>query len=416
MEGLGRTAGARTPARRSWLIAIAGCTAAAAWPSLTRARCDTQGADLTLLPQTTGRVLRVSTGDPLLSLAATARAARDGDTIEIDPGDYRGDVAVWPQSDLLIRAAGDRPRLIADGRSAEDKAIFVIKGRRVRVEGLEFHGARVRDRNGAGIRQENGPLTVHDCVFTDNENGILSGNIPTMELAISNSTFLDNGNAAGSAHNLYVGAMASLHVVGCWFGRSRVGHLLKSRARVSTVRYSRLTGEDGTGSYELEFAEGGEAIVLGNLIQQGSASENQTIVSYGAEGYRWPENTLTMAFNTIINDRPKGSTFVRVSKGATHATLAHNLLVGPGSLAIDAPLTALDNVEAGRKEFANADAFDYRLRARSKLVGRAGFRGAGDASVGLPMREYAHEASSCALEGMTALTPLSPGAFQRLAL
>ena len=203
--------------------------------------------------------------------------------------------------------------------------------------------------------------------------------------------------------------------IACWFGRSRVGHLLKSRARVNVVRYSRLTGEDGSGSYELEFAEGGEAIVLGNLIQQGPSSQNQTIVSYGVEGYRWPDNTLTMAFNTIVNDRAKGSTFVRVSKGATHATLVNNLLVGRGSLAIDAPLTSMGNVEAARKEFANPDALDYRLRAASILVGRAGFRGAGDLSVRLPTREYTHEASCCALEGLTSLTPLSPGAFQRLA-
>jgi len=415
VERLGSIAGGRMPSRRRWLAAMAGCTAAAAWPALARARCEASATEVVLAPQTSGRVLRVEPGDPLLSLAATARAARDGDTIEVAAGDYRGDVAAWPQSDLLIRGAGGRPRLIADGRSAEDKAIFVIKGQRVRVEGLEFRGVRVRDRNGAGIRQESGPLTVHDCVFADNENGILSGNIPTMELAISNSIFLDNGNDAGSAHNLYAGAMERLHVEGCWFGRSRVGHLLKSRARVNVVRYSRLAGENGTGSYELEFAEGGEAIVLGNLIQQGPASENQTVVSYGVEGYRWPNNTLTMAFNTIVNDRIKGGTFVRVSKGAAHVTLAHNLLVGRGSLAIDAPLTSIDNVEAMRRDFANADDLDYRLRAASKLVGRAGFHGASDASVGLPAREYMHEASSCALEGMTSLTPLSPGAFQRLA-
>lgn len=415
MEGLGSLADRRMPGRRRWLAAMTGCTVAAAWPVIARVRCDAQPPDPILLPQTTGRVLRVSPGDPLLSLAATARAARDGDTIEVEPGDYRGDVAVWLQNDLLIRAVGDRPRLIADGHSAEGKAIFVIKGQRVRVEGLEFRGTRVRDRNGAGIRQESGPLTVHDCVFADNENGILSGNIPTMELAISNSRFLDNGNDAGSAHSLYAGAMASLHVEGCWFGRSRVGHLLKSRARMNTVRYNRLTGEDGTGSYELEFAEGGEALVLGNLIQQGPVSENQTIVSYGAEGYRWPANTLTMAFNTIINDGAKDSSFVRVSNGAAHATLAHNLLVGRGSLVINAPLTSVGNVETVRKEFANPDSFDYRLRAASALAGRAGFRGAGDTTFGLPTREYMHEASSCALQGMTPLTPLSPGAFQRLA-
>ena len=133
--------------------------------------------DPVLVPQPTGRVLRVTPGRAALSLAATARAARDGDTIEVEPGDYIGDVSAWPQSDLTIRGIGARPRLIADGKSAEGKGIMVIKGKRVRIENLEFRGARVRDRNGAGIRLENGPLTVSSCVFADNENGILAGNL-----------------------------------------------------------------------------------------------------------------------------------------------------------------------------------------------------------------------------------------------
>lgn len=359
--------------------------------------------------------MRISPGDPLLSFAATARAARDGDTIEVESGDYPGDVAAWPQSDLTIRGVGGRPRLLAEGKSAEGKAIMVIKGQRVRIENLEFRDARVRDRNGAGIRLESGPLTVSGCIFADNENGILAGNVPTMEIAIADSAFTGNGNSEGSAHNLYVGTVARLHVEGCWFARSRVGHLLKSRARVNTVQYCRLTGEDGTSSYELEFPNGGKAIVLGNLVQQGPASENHTIISYGAEGYRWPENTLGVAFNTIVNDRAAGSVRVRVAAGAERVVLNNNLWVGAGTLGIDAPLVTRGNHEAARKDFADADNFDYRLRASSRLVGQAGFRGASDSNAIVPLREYVHEATSCPLEGMTALTPLSPGAFQRLA-
>jgi hypothetical protein len=360
-------------------------------------------------------VLRVAPGDPLLSLAATARAARDGDTIEVEPGDYVGDVAAWPQSDLTIRGVGSRPRLIAEGKSAEGKAIFVVKGQRVRIENLEFRGTRVRDRNGAGIRLEGSPLTVSDCIFADNENGILAGNIPTMSIAIDSTIFDGNGNEEGSAHNLYVGTVDSLSVEGCWFARSRVGHLLKSRARVNTVQYCRLTGEDGTSSYELEFANGGQAVVVGNVIQQGPASENQTIVSYGAEGYRWPDNKLVMAFNTVVNDRAKGGVRLRVSKGAEHVTLAHNLWLGAGTLSIDAPLDSRGNREAARGDFADPAKFDFRLRAGSPLVGQAGFRGGNNGDFVLPLREYVHEASSCPLEGLTSLTPLSPGAFQRLA-
>lgn len=397
------------------IVAMGSASVLAASPAGLLARCRPADPESTLLPQASGRVMRISPGDPLLSFAATARAARDGDTIEVESGDYPGDVAAWPQSDLTIRGVGGRPRLLAEGKSAEGKAIMVIKGQRVRIENLEFRDARVRDRNGAGIRLESGPLTVSGCIFADNENGILAGNVPTMEIAIADSAFTGNGNSEGSAHNLYVGTVARLHVEGCWFARSRVGHLLKSRARVNTVQYCRLTGEDGTSSYELEFPNGGKAIVLGNLVQQGPASENHTIISYGAEGYRWPENTLGVAFNTIVNDRAAGSVRVRVAAGAERVVLNNNLWVGAGTLGIDAPLVTRGNHEAARKDFADADNFDYRLRASSRLVGQAGFRGASDSNAIVPLREYVHEATSCPLEGMTALTPLSPGAFQRLA-
>jgi hypothetical protein len=305
--------------------------------------------------------------------------------------------------------------LIADGKSAEGKAIMVTRGKRVHIANIEFREARVRDKNGAGIRVENGPLTVSRCLFADNENGILAGSLDSLEIAIDSSTFERNGHPSGSAHNLYVGAIARLDVEGCLFARSRVGHLLKSRARVNNIRYSRLTCEEGNSSYELELPNGGQAVVVGNLIQQGAASENSTLISFGAEGYRWPTNTLLMSFNTIVNDRPNGGVFVRVAKGADKVTMTHCLLVGPGSINIDSPLESHGNFEAARREFADPGKFDYRLRTKSNLVGRAGFRGTSMVAAEVPMREYVHEATSCALEEMSALTPLSPGAFQRLA-
>lgn len=367
------------------------------------------------MPRLSGRILRVRPGDPTMSLAAVSKAARDGDTIDIAAGDYRGDVATWSQSDLLLRGVGGRARLWADGRSAEDKAIFVIRGQRVRIEQLEFHEARVRDRNGAGIRLESGLLAVHDCAFIDNENGILAGNVPTIELVLTNSTFLGNGNDEGSAHNLYVGAANRLTADGCWFGRSKVGHLLKSRARDNVIRYCRLTGEDASGSYELEFPNGGSAVVLGNLIQQGPKSENPTIISFGVEGYKWAGSKMLMAFNTLVNDRTRGGTFVRVSSGAESVTLAYNILVGKGELTIDAPLNSIGNIELPKSAFADPASYDYRLRTASRAVGQAGFRGALDAKLPGPIREYSHEVSSCPLDGSSPLTPLSPGAFQRLA-
>jgi hypothetical protein len=88
---------------------------------------------------------------------------------------------------------------------------------------------------------------------------------------------------------------------------------VKSRARVSEVRYNWLAdGPGGTASYELEFPEGGDAQVVGNLIAQSATTDNPAIVSYGAEHGRWPANRLQLSHNTLINDGDKPGQFARV--------------------------------------------------------------------------------------------------------
>lgn len=100
--------------------------------------------------------LRVGPTRAIRTLGEAARRARDGEVIEIDAGEYRAPSAVWTQNDLLIRGLRDprgmAPRvvLIADGASAEGKAIWVVRGGRVRIEDIEFRGARVASGNGAG--------------------------------------------------------------------------------------------------------------------------------------------------------------------------------------------------------------------------------------------------------------------------
>lgn len=46
--------------------------------------------------------------------------------------------------------------LHADGAHAEGKAIWVLKEANALVDGIQFSGASVSDRNGAGIRAEGG--------------------------------------------------------------------------------------------------------------------------------------------------------------------------------------------------------------------------------------------------------------------
>ena len=97
------------------------------------------------------RVIEVGAQRTVKTLSAASRLAKDGAVIEVDGGDYLGDVAVWTQNDLTFRAKNGRVRLIAQGASAESKGIWVVRGGKVTVEGFDFVGASVPDRNGAPL-------------------------------------------------------------------------------------------------------------------------------------------------------------------------------------------------------------------------------------------------------------------------
>ena len=71
---------------------------------------------------TADHVLRVGPSQTLRSVAEAARIARDGDTVEIEAGDYAGDVAMWAQNDLALRAVGA-------GREWRIRASFVAIAR-----------------------------------------------------------------------------------------------------------------------------------------------------------------------------------------------------------------------------------------------------------------------------------------------
>ncbi|MDR2679525.1 MAG: hypothetical protein LBC47_01790, partial [Tannerella sp.] len=121
-------------------------------------------------------VLKVGAGRQYKTLKEAAAAAKNNTVIEIDAGTYRGDaaVALWTQDSLVIRASDGEVTLDADGKSMEDKAIWVIDGGTVCVEEITFINAKVSDQNGAGIRLTDGQLTVIDCRFLHNEMGLLT--------------------------------------------------------------------------------------------------------------------------------------------------------------------------------------------------------------------------------------------------
>jgi len=357
------------------------------------------------------RVISVGPGERIKSIAEAASLAKDDDVVEIASGEYRGDVAVWTQDRLTLRAVGGRVKLIAAGVAAEGKGIWVVRSAAMTVEGFEFSGATVPDHNAAGIRFEKGSLVVRNCAFLDNENGILTSNNPESVLTIENSEFGWNGYGDGQTHNLYVGAIASLSVTGSYFHHARVGHLLKSRAAVNHIFYNRLTDEaGGHASYELEFPNGGVAYVVGNIIQQGSQTQNPHLISYAAEGYKWPRNALYLVNNTLVDNRPSGGIFLRVKPGDVTVKAVNNLLVGKGSLDAAAPGEYKNNFTVDWNEFDLAAREDYRLKRSSKLIGKAIDAGSADGQALMPTSEYVHPRSTVTLQGVAR----NPGALQSI--
>ena len=64
-----------------------------------------------------GRRLHVGPGQTYLTPSLAAAAARDGDLVEIEAGEYPGDVAVWSASRLTLRGINGRAHLSAAGKS-----------------------------------------------------------------------------------------------------------------------------------------------------------------------------------------------------------------------------------------------------------------------------------------------------------
>jgi len=255
--------------------------------------------------------------------------------VEIEAATYAADVAVWRANRLTLKGVGGRPHITGDGRHAEGKGIWVIKGDDVTVENVEMSGARVPDGNGAAIRAEGRNLTLRRVYLHDNENGLLGGKPAGGSLTlVEYSDFARNGTGDGQTHNMYVGS-DELVVRGCYLHHARSGHQVKSRAATTRILYSVLAdGPDGNSSYLVDVPNGGRAFLVGNLLQQGPRTENFHLVSYGHEGIRHPRNALVVRDNTFVNDRPGGGVFLR-NVGATEVRVRDNRFYGPGQFVGD---------------------------------------------------------------------------------
>lgn len=267
-------------------------------------------------------------------------AAKSGDVIEIASGNY----VTWygwaqiAQNNLTLRGVGPtRPVIDCRHAALSSKGCYIVSGRNVTLENLEIMNTRVNPdagANGSGIRLEGGSVTVRNCYIHDCDNGIMGGSSSSADILVEYSEFERNGRVdwitrqpdqySGYSHNLYIGTVRSFTLRHCWSHATAAGHEVKTRALTNHILYNYLWSET-TGSRELQIAQGGTAYIIGNVIRQGPGSQNAEIIAYGGEGNN-ANPYLYVVNNTLINERPQNTVFLRVNNNPTQAVFRNNVI------------------------------------------------------------------------------------------
>jgi hypothetical protein len=321
-------------------------------------------------------ILHVGPTQQYTKPSQAAAVAQDGDDIQIDAGTYTSDTAVWSANNLTIEGVGGRAVLDDTGYAIPNrKGIFVITGANITVRNITFQGAHDgagADRNWAGIRQQGGDLTVLDCAFLHNDDGILATPAPAYvdnsNLVVQRTEFGFNGYGDGFSHNMYVNQVGSFTLTDSYTHDSVVGHLIKSRAAKNVIEYNRIQDNQGTGSYEVDLPNGGESYLIGNVIEQGPNTQNPNVVAYAEEGATNAVQKLYVVNNTLVNDRTAGGTFVWVSGTPADARVFNNIFAGTGTTVSGAVTQNDHNLTTTAAIFVDPAAGDYHLQAGAAAI------------------------------------------------
>ncbi|HYD24887.1 MAG TPA: right-handed parallel beta-helix repeat-containing protein [Croceibacterium sp.] len=259
-------------------------------------------------------------------------------------GDGRGTIAIAPgrHADCAVQTAGFVSYLAAepgaaifDGATCEGKAALVLRGSGAEVSGLVFQNMRVPDFNGAGIRLEQGDLTVAESWFRDSQQGILTAEDPNGRIVIDRSTFSRLGTCegpGGCAHSIYTGDYGHLRVTRSRFEEGRGGHYVKSRAARVDIASSSFDDARGKATnYMIDLPGGAVGQISNNWFVQGRDKENYSaFIAVAAEGKAHSSAGLAIVGNDarLAPGVERDTTFVADWSGDRLA-LGENAL-GPG--------------------------------------------------------------------------------------
>lgn len=264
-------------------------------------------------------------------------SAKNGAVIDIPAGDYDlKDLAVSRSLTLRGDAAGGT--IFRSAETTEKGILVPLAGADLTVENITFAGAKSWDRNGAGIRHEGRNLSVVNCKFIGNEDGILATGDPKGVISIVRSEFIDSGFGDGQSHGVYVSSGGRLDVSASRFVGTRIGHHIKSLADATIVRNTVMDDAYGRSSYAIDASRGGDVTIENNKFVQAANADNHSIVNYdlsrGGKATR-----LAVAGNEVVNYFD-GGVFIRNDTKLTPTLFENRIenkgkkplsLVSPGS-------------------------------------------------------------------------------------
>ena len=346
-----------------------------------------------------------------------ANVVQNGDTIEIDPETYSGTacLAQWKPNNLYIKGLVGRSKahMKANGKYILGKGIWVLGGKDITVDNIEFSEASVPDKNGAGIRLDRTGMTVRHCYFHDNENGILTSNPYAGDILIEYTEFNKNGYGDGFTHNLYIGHVNKLTFRYNYSHHAYIGHNLKSRAEENFIYYNRIMDEAlGESSRLIDLPNGGFSIIMGNVLMQGPKAKNNNLFGYGLEGLSNSRKEFHFINNTLLNKRKASCIFLSIKAGTTVAQVKNNIFTGTGTV-ISGSTTAMSNNSIypafTDMKFVNEVSYDYHLQKNSPAIDSGAVVTALRGYSLTPISSYAHLTSS---EVRTNSSTIDAGAYE----
>jgi len=240
-------------------------------------------------------------GHAFFTLQEAVRAIGDGQgTIRISPGRYEECIT---QDGGAIRYEAEQPgTVIFDTVTCEGKAAFVLRGRSAHVEGIVFQNMQVPDRNGSGIRVEQGALTVRETMFRNSESGILSALDHDGPIRVERSTFSGLGRCdddVDCAHSIYVNGSGPVSIANVRFERGRGGHYVKSRSpRIEVIDSSFDDSQGSSTNYMIDLPVGASGTIARNMFVQGPNKENHSaLIAVAGEGHEHDTRSLVIAGN-----------------------------------------------------------------------------------------------------------------------